>query len=219
VERLSDVEARILGSLVEKSLATPDQYPLSVKALTAACNQKTSRDPLMSLEEEVVGKSLFPLIQRGLLEQRFDVGSRVPKFLHHIEGLVGHDPKVIGTVCVLLLRGPQTPGEVKGRTERTCGFASTAEAEALLQDLCLRPEPFVDRLPRQPGHKEVRYRQLFSGEFPAVAGPVAAGAQASIAPKAAPAQPDRVGLLEKRVSSLEARLKALEERATSPTTP
>jgi uncharacterized protein YceH (UPF0502 family) len=215
---LNDIEARILGSLVEKSLATPEQYPLSLKALTAACNQKTSREPVMELDEALVGKSLYPLIQRGLVEQRFELGSRVPKFSHQIHLLIKtQDPKVVGAACVLLLRGPQTPGEIKGRTERLCEFVSTAEAEALLQSLTTAEDPLVTRLPRQPGQKESRYRHLFSGP---AAGDTASAEPSRRAPAESTAPPhatapsasgdERIARLEKRVDALEAALKSLQ---------
>lgn len=198
--QLDAVEARVLGSLVEKSRTTPDQYPLTFNALVSACNQKTSRDPVMELDADSVGRAIRTLDERGLLDRLTVPGSRVPKFRHRIEKLLGSDePKLVGTVCVLLLRGPQTPGEIKGRTDRLCEFESTAEAEALLQDLCSRPEgAFAARLPRQPGQKEARYQHLFSGAPPAVE-PAASTAAAS-----APAA------LEKRVEALEARVRALE---------
>lgn len=199
--QLNDVEARVLGSLVEKSLTTPDLYPLTYNSIIAACNQKTSREPVMELDHDAAGAGLHSLLEKNLAERVNEAGARVPKFRHRIEDLVGgFDPKVVGVVCVLLLRGPQTPGELKSRTERLCKFESTAEVESLLQDLAARPEPLVAKLPRQPGQKETRYRHLFSGEAPAPA-----ASQAAVA-----VQPDRLAELEKRVAALEARLAALD---------
>lgn len=215
---LTEIEARILGSLVEKSLATPEQYPLSVNSLTAACNQKTSREPVMELAAETVGKSLYPLMTRGLVEQLFDVGNRVPKFRHRIKNLLqDENPKIVGLVCVLLLRGPQTPGEIKGRTERLCEFASTAEVEALLRELAARPDPIVAVLPRRPGQKETRFRHLFCGG-PAIVSPEPAAVRSSSeAPTPAPRGEDRVAVLERRVRSLESAVRRLEEKlAASP---
>jgi uncharacterized protein YceH (UPF0502 family) len=208
--QLNDVEARLLGALIEKSLTTPEQYPLSYNSLLLACNQKTSRDPVMSLTEESTGPALHALIERFLVERVHEPGSRVPKFRHGADTLVpGADARTIGAVCVLLLRGAQTPGELKTRTERLCRFESTAEVESLLQDLAARPDPLVAKLPRQPGQKESRYRHLFSGD-------AAVAAEAPSAPAAAPAVSpaagDRVAQLEKRLSELEARCRALEER-------
>ena len=163
VIQLDEIEARVLGALVEKSLTTPDLYPLTLNGLVNACNQKTSRDPVLSLDEATVAKGLHSLIGKSLAGRLHEPGGRVPKFMHHIEFLLNtEEPKTVATICVLLLRGPQTPGEIKTRTDRLCEFSGTAEVEFLLQDLSLRAEPWVAKLPRQPGQKEVRYRHLFS---------------------------------------------------------
>ncbi len=215
--KLTEVEARLLGALIEKSLTTPEQYPLTYNSLILACNQKTSRDPVMSLTEESAGPALHALIERGLIERLHEPGSRVPKFCHGLETFLPKaDAKTVGVVCILLLRGPQTAGELKTRTDRLCEFASSAEVESLLQDLAALPEPLVAKLPRQPGQKESRYRHLFSDEA-SVAAPAAPLAAA--APVKAPT-PDRVTLLEKRVAELEERCRALEERlAAEPARP
>src|SRR5664279_3425336 len=111
---LNDIEARILGSLVEKSYTTPDQYPLSLNSLTNACNQKSSRDPIMTLDEAVIARALASLQEKNVVGRRSEPGSRVTKFLHHVENLIGGGTaREIGIICVLLLRGPQTPGEIK----------------------------------------------------------------------------------------------------------
>lgn len=201
--QLNDVEARILGSLVEKSLATPENYPLSLNALINACNQKTSREPVTALDEAAVGRGLHALLEKGLAERRFEPGSRVPKFLHHVEALLPlADVKQVATLCVLLLRGPQTAGEIKARTDRLCKLESTAEAEALLQDLAARADgPFAVKLPKQPGQKEARYQHLFSG----------APAPAASPADSAPAPADRLALLEKRIETLEAAVKLLQD--------
>ena len=211
---LNEVQARVLGALVEKSLTTPDQYPLSLHSLTAACNQKTSRDPVMSLDEAAVGQGLHFLLEKSLAGRLHEPGSRVPKFMHHIEMLLtGADAKTIGTICVLLLRGPQPPGEIKTRTDRLCEFSSTAEVESLLQDMTLRPEPWVLKLPRQPGQKEVRYRHLFSaGASASVATPELA---APVSAAAAAVPVDRLAQLEKRVEALEALVRGLAPGAAS----
>jgi hypothetical protein len=203
---LNEIEARVLGALVEKSLTTPESYPLSLNSLVLACNQKTSRDPVMSLEESAVGLALHSLIERSLAGRIHEPGSRVPKFIHHAEILLdGADAKTIATICVLLLRGPQTAGEIKTRTDRLCEFASSAEVESLLQDLSLRAEPWVVKLPRQAGQKESRYRQLFSAMSPEAAVKHAPAA----APSPAPVAVDRLAELEKRVAALEAAVKSL----------
>lgn len=203
---LNEIEARVLGSLVEKSLTTPDLYPLTLNSLVLACNQKTSRDPVMTLDEAAVGAGLHALIEKSLAGRLHEPGSRVPKFMHHIELLLsGADDKITAVICVLLLRGPQTPGELKTRTDRLCRFESAAEVDSLLQDLAARPEPWVVRLPRQPGQKEVRYRHLFSGAPSPVAATAPIAAPAAAAP--APVPEDRLTLLEKRVEALEALVK------------
>lgn len=206
---LNEVEARVLGCLVEKSLTTPELYPLTLNSIVSACNQKTSRDPVMNLDDKAVGQGLFTLMDKGLAERCHEPGDRVPKFRHHVEVLLGgQDPKEIGAICVLLLRGPQTPGEIKTRGERLCRFESTAEVESVLQTLSARDGgPFVARMERLPGQKEARYRHLFAGaEAPATA-------PRDCAPQPAPAD-DRVARLEKRVEALETRIKALEEVAS-----
>ncbi|MEK9145250.1 MAG: YceH family protein [Elusimicrobiota bacterium] len=199
--QLDPVEARALGALVEKSLTTPDQYPLTFNALLNACNQKTSRDPVLTLDPDALGRAVQSLIDKDLAVRLTIPGTRVPKFRHGAENLFPQSgPNELGVICVLLLRGPQTPGELKSRTDRLCDFQGTADVEALLQGLCARPDPVVARLPRQPGQKETRYQHLFSGP--------ASGEPAAAQPSAAP---DRLAQLEKRVEALEAALQRLEK--------
>jgi uncharacterized protein YceH (UPF0502 family) len=208
ITELNDIEARVLGALVEKSLTTPESYPLSLNSLVLACNQKTSRDPVMSLEEPVVAQALHALIERSLAGRIHEPGSRVPKFMHHAEILLdGADAKTIATVCVLLLRGPQTAGEIKTRTDRLCEFESGAEVESLLQDMSLRAEPWAAKLPRQAGQKESRWRQLFTAA--PSSSPAAAPAPAAAPRAAAAPAPDRLAELEKRVAALEDAVKRL----------
>ncbi|OIO04184.1 MAG: hypothetical protein AUJ51_02285 [Elusimicrobia bacterium CG1_02_56_21] len=206
---LNIIEARVLGSLVEKSLTTREQYPLTFNSLLNACNQKTSREPVMELDTDAMGKAVQSLMEKGLIDRLQAPGDRVPKFRHNIDRLLNSaDPKLIGAITVLLLRGPQTPGEIKGRTDRLCEFNGTAEVEGLLQELCARAEdPFVARLPRQSGQKEARYQHLFSGAVPA--------AQAGM-PAAASAGVDRLAGLEKRLEALEVMVRAHEERLAVP---
>ena len=212
IMQLDAAEARALGSLVEKSVTTREQYPLTFNSLLAACNQKSSRDPLMQLDAESLGRAVQGLIEKGLAERVQAPGDRVPKFRHDAGRLFGtDDQKVIGLMTLLLLRGPQTAGEIKGRAERLCEFASTAEAEGLLQRLCAAPEPMVGRAPRQPGQKEGRYRHLFSGD----AAPVAASpaVQPAVQP---PAQPDALAALEARVAALETQVRMINEKLQGP---
>jgi uncharacterized protein YceH (UPF0502 family) len=205
--QLDAVEARVLGSLVEKSLTTREQYPLTFNSLLNACNQKSSREPVMELDTAVMGRAVETLIAKGCVERLQAPGERVPKFRHDIGRLLGSDePKLIGLVTTLFLRGPQTPGEIKTRSERLCAFESTAEVEGMLQALCGRAEdPLAVRLPRQSGQKEARYAHLFSG---APAAPAAQASAAAPVPGAAVA-PDRLASLEKRVEELEAAVKKL----------
>lgn len=210
---LTAVEARVLGSLVEKSLTVREQYPLTFNSLLNACNQKSSREPVMSLDTDTMGKAVQSLLEKGLLERQQIPGERVPKFRHNIHQLLNtDDAKIIGVITVLLLRGPQTPGEIKTRTDRLCEFAGTAEVDGLLQELAGRAgNPLVARLPRQHGQKEQRYYHLFSG---------AAAPAASAEPAPAAAVPgDRLHELERRVETLEVLVKALTERLPKPEQP
>jgi hypothetical protein len=157
---LSNEEARVLGSLIEKELSTPDYYPLSVNALTNACNQKSSRDPVVSYSEQTVEEVVADLTQKDLVHKS-RVG-RVPKVeerFTHMHNLV---PRESAILCVLLLRGPQTVGEIKGRTARLCNFESLDQVYETLGQL--EENGFVRRLPRQPGRKESRYIHLLCGE-------------------------------------------------------
>ncbi len=208
--QLDAAEARALGSLVEKSLTTREQYPLTFNSLMSACNQKSSREPVMQLDAESLGRAVQGLVEKGLAERVQAPGDRVPKFRHDAGRLFAtDDPKVIGIMTLLLLRGPQTAGEIKGRADRLCEFASTAEVEGLLQSLAAAPEPMVGRAPRQPGQKEGRYCHLFSGV------PAAPAAVQPQAPAAAP-QPDALAALEARVAALETQVRILAEKLQGP---
>ena len=211
---LNAVEARVLGSLVEKSLTTPEQYPLTFNSLLNACNQKSSRDPVMTLDTDPMGKAVQSLIVKGLLERQQIPGERVPKFRHNMHQLLNtNDAKIIGAMTVLLLRGPQTPGEIKNRTDRLCEFTGTAEVDGLLQELAGRAEnPLAARLPRQPGQKEVRYYHLFSG----IAAPAMVSADSAAVAAVAG---DRLHQLEQRVETLEVLVKAITERLPKPEQP
>ena len=220
---LTDVEARVLGSLIEKSQTTPDQYPLSLNALVNACNQKTSRDPVTNYDEATVARTLAALREKNLVSPRSEPGSRVTKFSHRAENLIGGGTsKEIGILCVLLLRGPQTAGEIRIRTDRLCEFASVQELEMILQDMASRPDgALVVRLARQPGQKEARYRHLFFGDAPPAdptpvrtytSSALAASMPAPVAlPTPKPVE-DLATLLGHRFDALESRLAALEMR-------
>lgn len=166
------LETRVLGSLIEKEIATPDQYPLSLGALTHACNQKSSRDPVLQLSEVEVQEIVDELMKKHLLSDRSGFGSRVTKYQHRFcnagFGSLEFTTQELGILCVLLLRGPQTPGELRTRTNRLCNFSDVHETESTLQHLVEREDgPFVVRLAREPGKRESRYAHLFSGEVEA----------------------------------------------------
>ena len=190
---LSNEEARVLGSLIEKELSTPDYYPLSVNALTNACNQKSSRDPVVSYSEQTVDGVVDDLTQKGLVHKS-RVG-RVPKIeerFTHRHNLV---PRESAILCVLLLRGPQTVGEIKGRTVRLCKFESLDEVQETLDQL--EENDYVRRLPRQPGRKESRYIHLLCGE------PEIAEAETVItAGHGAAMESERIEKVEKDIQSL-----------------
>ena len=205
---LDGTQARVLGSLMEKSWTTPDLYPLTMNGLVLACNQKSSRDPVMTLDEAEVGRGLHALIEKSLAGRLHEPGGRVPKFMHHGEMLVsGADDKILALLCVLLLRGPQTAGELKTRTERMHRFESVAEVESLLQDLAAREAPCVAKTGRRAGQKEDRWRHLFGGEAPETAEPETP-LNAPIPAKTEAPGPsilERLEALEKRVAALEAK--------------
>src|ERR1700691_4378823 len=161
---LSPVEARVLGSLVEKEITTPEYYPLSLNALANACNQKNNREPLMNLDEDQIRQALHQLEDDGLAGAARGSDSRVAKYEHRMQEVFNFTRGELAVVCVLLLRGPQTPGELRGRGERMHRFEELSDVQSALQRLMQREPPLVKVLPRQPGTKEARYAHLFSGE-------------------------------------------------------
>jgi hypothetical protein len=179
VTKLNEIEVRVLGSLVEKEITTPDYYPLSSHALINACNQKSSRAPVMALDEPAVRQTLDSLNEKGLAGQVTSADSRVPKYAHRMQEVFNFDRREMAVLCVLLLRGPQTPGELRGRAERMYQFDDLAGVESTLHHLMEREPPLVKKLARQPGTKESRYAHLLAGDVegwiaPAEAHPVAA---------------------------------------------
>lgn len=167
--KLTPPEARVIGCLIEKAITTPAQYPLSLSALTTACNQKSSRDPVMQLTDAEVQQVVDGLVKRHLVSDRTSFGSRVTKYQHRLAnvgfGSLEFSAQEIGILCLLLLRGPQTPGELRSRSGRLCQFADVTEAEAVLQGLAERKDgPFVTPLAREPGRREVRYTHLFGDQ-------------------------------------------------------
>jgi len=165
--RLTETEARVLGALVEKDITTPDYYPLSLNALVNACNQKSNRDPVMNLNEDSVRQALHSLNEKGLAGNATGAGdSRVAKFEHRMQEAFNLTRPETAVLCVLLLRGPQTPGELRGRAERLHRFEDLTDVQSTLQKLMSREEPLAKVLPRQPGTKEARYAQLLCGDKP-----------------------------------------------------
>ena len=161
--QLSEVEVRVLGALVEKETTTPEYYPLSLNALVNACNQKSNRDPVMALDEEAVRQALRSLSEQALVRSAGG-DSRVPKFEHRLNELYNFHRHEIAVLCVLLLRGPQTPGELRTRAERMYACEDLEAVHSALHLMMRRDPPLVKILPRQPGTKESRYMHLFSGD-------------------------------------------------------
>ncbi len=205
---LSDVEVRVLGSLLEKEATTPDNYPLSLNALVAACNQTTSREPVMRLSEDEVTEGAVALRRRYLLRQIQPVGSRVTKFEHLLAQELTLTTRELAVLGVLLLRGPQTAGELYARTARLEPFSDIADLEGVLESLMARePEPLVARLPRRTGQKEVRYAHLLSGEPSQAHEPEADERPAPV--RRVAASDDRVAALEQTVDALRGEVAAL----------
>jgi uncharacterized protein YceH (UPF0502 family) len=161
---LSDIQARVLGSLLEKELTTPEYYPLSLHALINACNQKSNRIPVMTLDEGAVTEALRGLDKEGLTGRADTTDSRVTKFEHRLQEAFNLDRREISILCELLVRGPQTPGELRSRVARIHRFDDLDQVQAALQRLAQREPPMVKMLPRSPGTKEARYSHLLSGD-------------------------------------------------------
>lgn len=215
--RLSADEARVIGALMEKQVTTPDQYPLSLNALTNACNQKSNRDPVVTWAEADVQRLLDGLARRALAVDRSGFGSRVPKYRHlfcNTEfGSLKFTPQEFAVVCELLLRGPQTPGELRSRASRMATLdGGVGEVEQVLQALAEREDgPFVTRLAREPGRRESRYAQLFTAGDKA-AGPVLE-APPQAASRPAPSPPaDRLDRLEQAIEALQMEVAELKRR-------
>ena len=163
---LTDIETRVLGSLIEKQVTTPEYYPLTINALTLACNQKNNRDPVTSYSEDQVSEALENLREKNLAYVFYGSTSRVPKYKHVMPEVMHLSPPEMALMCVLMLRGPQTLGELRGNASRFHDFAGLEEVEQILNGLIARePEPLVARVPRRPGQKEGRFAHLLSGEI------------------------------------------------------
>ena len=201
---LNAVEVRVLGSLVEKEMATPEYYPLTLNALVNACNQKSNRDPAVAYDEDTVADAIDSLRERGLAAVITGAGMRVPKYRELLSEKLNLGRRELAILCELMVRGPQTSGELRDRAGRLHPFGDLEEVEAVLRRLIeWQPEPLAVRLPRQPGTKEPRSAHLLSGE-PAIAAPAAA--------PATPARSDRLAELEAEVRELREELRALREQ-------
>ena len=207
---LSPLEARVLGCLVEKERLTPENYPLSLNSLTAACNQSTNRDPIAHYDEKEVENGISALREKKLATMISMAGSRVPKYRHRLTEHFSLEPQEAATLCVLLLRGPQTLGEIRTRTERMFHFGSLDDVAQCLQDLEEDPAGLVSLLPQRAGQKESRYRENLSAvvimpeQAPAVVGEAAAVSPGS-------PLPERIAVLEARVEELEGTVVQLKE--------
>ena len=197
------VEIRVLGCLVEKQRTTPDVYPLSLNSLRLACNQTTNRDPVVEYDEATIRSALERLSRKGWIRLASGAGSRAAKYRHLLDDAIGVAGPEISVLAVLMLRGPQTPGELKQRTERLHPFGTLEEVDAVLTGLADRD--LVVHLDRRPGQKEARYGQLLGGDEEPPATPTAAPM-----PEHADDSADRIAALEERVARLEEALAALE---------
>jgi uncharacterized protein YceH (UPF0502 family) len=220
---LTAPEARVIGCLIEKQIATPDQYPLSLNALVNACNQKSNRHPVLALEERDVQSIVDGLMRRQLVMEKSGFGSRVPKYQHLFcntqFGSLKFSPRGTAIICELLLRGAQTPGELRTHAARLAPLHDVSEVETELEELATRPDgPFVARLTREPGRRESRYMHLFSGAAPPLVeeepralrtgGPAGTGSGADDA---------RIAALESAVAELRGELERLKARFESGT--
>jgi uncharacterized protein len=219
---LTPLEARVIGCLIEKQITTPDQYPLSLNALVNACNQKSNRDPLMELDERSVQQTVDDLGRKHFVVEKSGFGSRVPKYQHRFcnteYGTLKLDPRELAIVCELLVRGPQTPGELRSRAARMADFSDVSEVEDALTRLSEREDgPFVTRLAREPGRRDSRYAHLFSGPVEgggAERGPVEPRSAMPTPETAFPdmRQEERLERLENEVRALRAELNDLKTR-------
>ncbi|MBC6904742.1 DUF480 domain-containing protein [Saccharophagus sp. K07] len=212
MKELSLYETRIIGSLIEKSLTTPEQYPLSLNALTNACNQKSNREPVLELAEATVQDTVDELVKAGLVTALTGFGSRVTKYQHRFCNTEFSEykfsPQELGIICVLFLRGPQTPGELRTRTNRLCEFKDVQEVEVVLYRMMNRSEPLIAKLPLEPGKRESRYMHLFSGD---VEQALKAIPHSTRAEAGGEGLAERVTTLEQQVADLQAEVASLRQ--------
>jgi len=202
---LNETEVRVLGSLVEKQLTTPEYYPMTLNALVAACNQKSNRDPVVSYDESTVTSALDSLRDKNLVYTFHGSTSRVVKYKHMLPNVYELDPAETAVIDVLMLRGPQTVGEIRGRTDRLFDFYGRSEVQETLDKLAQRDEPLVVRLERQVGQKDARYAHLLSGEIDVASLPVSRERATS------GGQDSRIEQLESELESIKAEIAQLKE--------
>ncbi len=212
---LSFPETRVLGALIEKAITTPDQYPLTLNSLTNACNQKSNREPVVSYEESEVQQAADSLIAKRLVTEQSGFGSRVQKYQHRFCNTefsnLRFSEQELGILCVLFLRGAQTPGELRSRTNRLCSFTDVKEAEAVLDNLAARADgPFARKMPREAGKRESRYIHLFCDEQGEVM-----NAFDSDESQVREGLEERVDILEGQVKQLQAQIAAMAEKLSS----
>ena len=211
---LTKIEERVIGALIEKGLTTPDYYPLTLNSLTAACNQKSNRNPVVDFDEKTVLRSLDSLKERGLARMQSGADMRVPKYYHRFDEVGRFSGPEVAIMCELMLRGPQTVGELRGRASRMHEFADLAQVESVLLELANRADgPAVKKLPRRAGHKESRYAHLLAGE-PEVASdpdaePAVEGARLEVV-----AENERMDRLEETVTALQGAVDEIRQQLT-----
>lgn len=198
---LTEIEARVLGSLVEKQLTTPEYYPLTMNALTAACNQKSNRDPVMALDETSLLSAIDDLRDKNLVYLYYGSSSRTVKYKHMLASVYELDETQVAIMALLFLRGPQTVGELRGRSDRLHEFGGIGEVQETIDALSKLDEPLVTALPKQPGQKEARYAHLLFGDID-----IEALAASAATPKAAVS-----GAVNERIEALENEVKTLRE--------
>ena len=206
-QQLSEIECRIVGALIEKQLTTPEYYPLTLNALTAACNQKNNRDPVVSYDEKTVSAALEELRDRNLVYVFYGSTSRVPKYKHMMPSYYELEPSEVAVMCVMMLRGPQTLGELRERTGRLHQFSGLGEVQETLDSLMRREDPLVVKIERQAGQKEARFAHLLSGEIDVEA---LAAAQVSRSSRNSP-DPGRMEKLEEEVAGLRSEVEGLKQ--------
>jgi uncharacterized protein YceH (UPF0502 family) len=211
-QTLNEYELRALGALVEKQISTPDYYPMTLNALVNACNQKNHRDPVVSFDETIVARALDSLREKNLAYVFHGSESRTPKYGHLFPKAFDLSEAEVPLVCVLILRGPQTSGELRSRTQHLRGFESLAEVETLLQGLSLRDDPLILKLPRQPGSRESRFAHLLGGPVEVEQREAAPHQGASIQKNQA--DNDKIAKLEEEVASLRQELSELKQQFT-----